>query len=184
MSIPSNDSIRKIHPFPFSLHSQAEPGIFDNDYFLRMQQNPAVRINLKALAMGDGWVRTWFIQKWPWKVDPYYQTGSYADFLYENGLINGVERDIASVTYQAYKGLIDAEAWLAADEVLSQVSWLFTSKIGNALLESLVLAAGNVDVYDIRYIGGDPTDPLGDALGDYLNVIGFHFWIDFSARWC
>ena len=24
-------------------------------------------------------------------------------------------------------------------------------------------------MYDIRYFGGDPTDPLGDALGDYLN---------------
>jgi len=116
-------------------------------YILKQNQNkPQTQINLKGIAMGDGWV------------DPYYQTGSYAEFLYQNGLINGVEKNLADITYEAYKSLIDVDAWATADE------------IGNALLESLVVAAGNVDVYDIRYIGGDPTDPLCDALGTYLNL--------------
>jgi len=116
-------------------------------YILVQNKNkPQTPINLKGIGIGDGWV------------DPYYQTGSYSTFLYQNGLINSAEKDLADFTYQAYKGLVDAGAWATADE------------IGNALLESLVVAAGDVDVYDIRYVGGDPTDPLGDALGTYLNL--------------
>lgn len=56
--------------------------------------------------------------------------------------------------------------------------------MGNILLETLVLDAGDVDVYDIRYSGGDPTDPLQDALTTYLNQdsvrkqlnVGNHTW--------
>jgi carboxypeptidase C (cathepsin A) len=36
-------------------------------------------------------------------------------------------------------------------------------------LNTLTTFAGNVDVYDIRYFNGDPTDPLQDALTTYLN---------------
>jgi len=110
------------------------------------QNNPALFLNLKGIGMGDGWV------------NPYYQVGAYAPFLLMNGLINSVEADAALATYQVYKGLVDLGLWLAADEV------------GNSLLESLVLEAGDVDVYDIRYFGGDPTDPISDALNDYLNT--------------
>lgn len=48
----------------------------------------------------------------------------------------------------------------------------------------MALDAGNVDVYDIRYSGGDPTDPLQDTLANYLNQdsvrkqlnVGNHTW--------
>jgi len=106
------------------------------------QQKPKVFLNLKGIAMGDGWVY------------PYYQTGSYAPFLYANNLINEVELDLAELDYEAYKALIDAGLDLLADDA------------GNILLTTL---AGDLDVYDIRYTNGDPTDPLADALGDYLN---------------
>jgi len=113
-------------------------------YILKQNQGrPKVRINLRALAMGDGWV------------DPYYQTGSYAPFLYLNGLINEVELELANIEYDAYKLLIDADLYDVADTA------------GNILLTTL---AGDLDVYDIRYTGGDPTDPLSDALTNYLNT--------------
>jgi len=115
-------------------------------YILRQnQQHPALKIKLKGLTIGDGWV------------DPYYQTGSYAPFLYENNMIDSIELGLAEVTYEGYKALVDAHVWIVADD------------IGNLLLQSLVTAAGGVDVYDIRYFNGDPTDPIGDALGNYLN---------------
>jgi len=113
-------------------------------YILKQNQNkPKVFINLKALAMGDGWV------------DPYYQTGSYAPYLYMNGLINDVELQLAQMDYIAYKALIDAELYDLADDA------------GNILLTFL---AGDLDVYDIRYTNGDPTDPLAAALATYLNT--------------
>jgi carboxypeptidase C (cathepsin A) len=110
------------------------------------QNNPPLRINLQGLAMGDGWV------------NPYVQTGSYAPFLYANNLIDYAELEGAAAIYEIYKGLVDSDNYLLADDV------------GNTLLQSLVEFAGGVDVYDIRYFGGDPTDPLQDALTNYLNT--------------
>jgi len=109
-------------------------------------KNPKVYLNLKGLAMGDGWV------------DPYIQTGSYGPFLYKHGLIGEIALENARIEYEVYKGLIDAHLYTVADTV------------GNLLLETLVLDAGNVDVYDIRYFNGDPTDPLQDALQTWLNL--------------
>jgi len=95
--------------------------------------------------VGDGWV------------DPEIQAGTYAPFLKEHGLIGSATEDASYLIYDAYKVLVDAHAFAEADV------------IGNALLELLVEAAGNVDVYDIRYKNGDPTDPLQAALGEVLN---------------
>lgn len=113
---------------------------------LNNNNSAKTKINLKGVAIGDGWTQ------------PYYQAGSYAPFLYANNLINAVELDLASALYQGYKGLIDIKDYTAAEEV------------GNAMLNALVLAAGNVDVYDIRYHNGDPTDPLQASLTTYLNT--------------
>jgi hypothetical protein len=77
--------------------------------------------------------------------------------LKANGLINSLEEDAAGPIYESYKLLVDAHLYAEADVV------------GNALLELMVAAAGNVDVYDIRYHNGDPTDPLQAALGTVLN---------------
>jgi carboxypeptidase C (cathepsin A) len=102
-------------------------------------------INLKGIGMGDGWT------------DPLIQAGTYSTFLKANGLINSLEEDAAGPIYESYKLLVDAHLYAEADVV------------GNALLELMVAAAGNVDVYDIRYHNGDPTDPLQAALGTVLN---------------
>jgi len=108
-------------------------------------KNPPILIALKGLGMGDGWV------------DPYHQTGSYAPFLYHNGLIGIAEVEAANTAYESYKRLVDAELYFLADDA------------GALLLEGLALAAGNVDVYDIRYKGMDPTDAPAAALRIYLN---------------
>lgn len=108
--------------------------------------NAKTKINLKGIAIGDGWTQ------------PYYQAGSYAPFLYANNLINSVELDLANTLYLGYKALIDVGDYTAAEDA------------GNSMLNALVLAAGNVDVYDIRYFNGDPTDPLQASLTTYLNT--------------
>jgi len=143
----------KLHPeyskLPFYTFGESYAGKYlpalTHHIWVENQQSGNLKINLQGIGMGDGWV------------DPYYQTGSYAEFLYAHQLIDDAEYETAEATYEAYKTLIDLDLYLPADDV------------GNILLESLVAAAGNVDVYDIRYIGGDPTDPLGAALQIYLN---------------
>jgi vitellogenic carboxypeptidase-like protein len=115
--------------------------------YIIMQRNKAApnKINLQGLGVGDGWV------------NPYYQTGSNAPFLYNRGLIDFVELETADGIYEIYKEMIVLRQYEIAQD------------FGNALLGLLVFEAGNVDVYDIRYFNGDPTDPLQDALQDYLN---------------
>lgn len=78
--------------------------------------------------------------------------------MYSRGLIGKIALDAAEDAYFAYKLLIDTDQYILADDA------------GNLILESVITAAGGVDVYDIRYIGGDPTDALGDLLSTYLNV--------------
>jgi len=115
-------------------------------YILEANKQATTKINLSGLLIGDGWV------------EPYVQTGSYAEFLFANKLINRAEYDTANATYQAYKILVDTGLTLIADDV------------GNLMLETLVQAAGGVDVYDIRYKGADPTDALGALLAKWLNT--------------
>jgi len=111
---------------------------------INKNKNSNQKINLKGVAMGNGWV------------DPYDQTGSYAPYLYNHGLINYIELEFAVGVYQVFKGLIDLGQYSAADI------------IGNSLLNLLMTEAGVNDVYDIRQ-DSDPTDPYIDALDDYLN---------------
>jgi len=103
------------------------------------------KINLQGIGVGDGWV------------SPYYQAGSYAPFLYANNRIDYVELESSNVLYEAYKVLIDSGSYVTAQA------------LGNTILETLVVAGGIGDVYDIRK-ASDPTDPLGVALGVYLNL--------------
>jgi carboxypeptidase C (cathepsin A) len=108
------------------------------------QPRSKTKINLKAIGIGNGWV------------DPYVQTGSYAPFLYANGRVDAAEVDASDAIYEGYKGAIDIGAYDVA------------MIIGNDLLNGLMAAAGVNDVYDIRK-ASDPTTPLADKLGRYLN---------------
>jgi carboxypeptidase C (cathepsin A) len=143
----------KLHPeyakLPLFIMGESYAGKYVpsfSHYILKANsQNPKQFVNLHGIGMGDGWV------------DPYIQTGAYAEFLYANGLIGNDMYVYAKGVYVAYRGMIDAHLYPIAVD------------IGNALLETLATDAG-VDVYDIRVKGsGDPTDPLSDALTLYLN---------------
>jgi len=101
-------------------------------------------INMKAIGIGNGYV------------DPYVQTGSFAPYLYRHNLIGSVMLEVAAGIYQSYKAAIDAG--------LYEVAMI----IGNDLLQALMTDAGVNDVYDIRQ-SDDPTTPLTDKLGRWLN---------------
>jgi sensor histidine kinase YesM len=76
---------------------------------------------------------------------------------YSRGLIDFAELEIANGLVEVYQEMIVLREYEVAQN------------FGNALMSLLILEAGNIDVYDIRYSGGDPTDPLQDALATYLN---------------
>jgi len=141
----------KLHPeyskLPFYIFGESYAGKYVpwlTDTIINMNLNSSQKINLKGIGVGDGWV------------NPYYQTGSYAPFLYANDLINEVELVTADGIYDSYKGLVDVGLYELADT------------IGNMLLSLVAAEAGGVEVYDIRKTE-DPTDPLMDKLQTYLN---------------
>eukprot|EP01116_Phalansterium_solitarium_P022756 TRINITY_DN7633_c0_g1_i1.p1 TRINITY_DN7633_c0_g1~~TRINITY_DN7633_c0_g1_i1.p1 ORF type:complete len:455 (-),score=130.23 TRINITY_DN7633_c0_g1_i1:176-1486(-) len=69
------------------------------------QQHEGPPINLKGLAIGNGWVY------------PKLQYGAYATFAYEKGLIGQASKAAWNVTYQLCKTLIDSKLWpLALEE--------------------------------------------------------------------
>jgi hypothetical protein len=41
------------------------------------------------------------------RTNPYYQTGSYAPYLYRHQLIGTVGLEAAAAVYETYKGLVD-----------------------------------------------------------------------------
>jgi len=102
-------------------------------------------INLKGIGMGNGWV------------SPYYQTGSYAPFLYRNGRIDFAELEAANAFYESFAAAIDMGFYDLANV------------LGNDLLNTLMLAAGVNDVYDIRQ-KSDPTTPFANKLTTFLNT--------------
>jgi len=111
---------------------------------LQNNKNSPQKINLLGVGIGDGWV------------NPYYQAGSYAPFLYRNDRIDYAELEIANGLYLTYKGLIDIGAYITAQT------------LGNILLESVMVEGGIGDVYDIRK-ANDPTDGPAAALNVLLN---------------
>jgi carboxypeptidase C (cathepsin A) len=103
------------------------------------------KINLKAIAIGNGWV------------DPVVQTGSYGPFLFRHKLITASELKSAARTYSQYEDLIEKKEYEQAME------------LGNMLMEELMGDAGVNDPYDIRK-KSDPTTPLANKLGKWLNT--------------
>jgi len=66
------------------------------------QKEGPYQVNLKAIAIGNGWV------------DPYYQYPAYNEFAYSNQLINFAEYEANRVAFDTCQGLIDTGLWPAA----------------------------------------------------------------------
>jgi len=89
-------------------------------------ENEGIHINLEAVAIGNGWV------------DPEIQYGAYADFAYDNNLINQATYDALIPMYVVCEGLIETGVWpLAIDEC-------------NLIMAAILAEAGGINVYDIR----------------------------------
>jgi carboxypeptidase C (cathepsin A) len=90
------------------------------------QKQERAYMNLQGSAIGNGWV------------DPIIQYGAYAEFAYQNNLINTVTYEGLKGAYLVCEGLIESGAWPAALEECQ-------------MMVALILAeAGNINVYDIR----------------------------------
>ena len=96
-----------------------------------VSNNSAYAKNLKGIAIGNGWV------------DPYIQYKAYAEYAYDNGLINSTAKQVADIMYDGCKYLLDLKLYPVAF-------------IECQLIEAFVLEACEVTIkrsinpYDIR----------------------------------
>jgi len=161
-----------LETFFFKLHPEFSKNdfyIFGESYggkyvpyaaFTILQQNnqTASKINLQGIAIGNGYI------------NPYIQECTNGPFLYAHGLIDDLELEADAATCSLYQVLIDAGLY---DEAMYY---------GNLMFEVLVTEGGIGDVYDIRR-DSDPTDPLQDALNDYLNDATVMHHFNASSPW-
>lgn len=116
-------------------------------YIWKMNQNAAnPKINLKAIAIGNGWI------------DPLVQVNSYAPYLYYNNLIDQSTVQRANYQYQSCAQDIQNKDYDSAFYDCNQV------------MRTCLQAAGNINVYDIRKpcIGSLCYD--FDSIADWLNL--------------
>lgn len=90
------------------------------------QNHEGPTINLQGSAIGNGWV------------DPIIQYGQYSEFAYQNGLIGLATYEVAKAEYLACAAAIETGVWIVAIDAC------------NIMLETILTAAGNINVYDIR----------------------------------
>jgi len=96
------------------------------------------KINLKALAIGNGWV------------DPKVQYGHYADFAKDNKLVNQVQYQAMNANYQVCQSLIskaeqskNATDWIAAEDACSLIMEI-------ALASAPKINGKQINVYNIK----------------------------------
>jgi len=136
-------------------------------------QARGAKINLQGIAIGNGWV------------DPETQYGAYADFLYDNNLIDDASKTLYDYTLlPACEALIVSRLWPLAVEECSLA-------MESALLDAEAQAGHTINVYDIRR--KCDVEPLcyDFALADkFLSQpdvisalhVGSHEWTDCSVE--
>jgi len=96
------------------------------------------KINLKALAIGNGWV------------DPAIQYGHYADFALANNLVKKTEYDAMNANYAICKALL-----AKAERTKNITDWIAAEDACSAIMEIALQAAPKIDgkqinVYNIK----------------------------------
>jgi len=118
--------------------------IYNENLNLAKNASGKVRINLKGLAIGNGWVH------------PLVQNQAYVDYPFNLGLISNKQRDQAEVIQNK---LVEA---------IKRSEWITANKLSNELEAFVLKAAGDIDVDDmINEIS--PVDPIIVQIGNYLN---------------
>lgn len=98
------------------------------------------KINLKGLALGDGWM------------DPPLQTKLQVDYGYEMGFVDSLQRSVAGTLYQEYCDAMDRKDMTAA------------FNLGNNVSNMVLSCGGNPDIYDVRRWSDLPIQNLMDYL--------------------
>ena len=96
-----------------------------------VESNSIYAKNLKGIAIGNGWV------------DPYIQYKAYAQYAFQNRLINQTTLTIADVMYDVCKGLLDSHLW--------PLAFVECQLIETVVLEAAEITIGrSINPYDIR----------------------------------
>lgn len=93
---------RDLYIFGESYAGHWIPGISYKILSENRSPNPQYRFNLKGIGLGDPWV------------DPATQTQFYADFCFQNGLINAEEKNFLKALQTQVLNLIEAEQFQEA----------------------------------------------------------------------
>ena len=98
------------------------------------------KINLKGLALGDGWMY------------PRLQTKLQVDYGYEMGFVDTLQKSTAETLYREYCDAMDRKDMTAA------------FNLGNNVSNMVLSCAGNPDIYDVRRWNDLPIKNLKDYL--------------------
>jgi len=125
----------KYRSLPFFIFGESYAGHYVPALAARVvkgNQDGGAKINLVSVAIGNGWT------------DPYSQYGVYADFLYDNNLLDSVSKvTYDDVLYPACEALIDIQQWFSA-------FYECNLAMETVLLDAEVQAEHTINVYDIR----------------------------------
>lgn len=105
--------------------------------------NGAIRLNLRGIAIGDGWVH------------PIVQNEAYVTYPYTLGLIDAYTRDQARILYTKLANAINNHLWDYANDLSNE-------------LEGLVVNAAHIDQDNFLY-PSDPMNAIINVMPNYLN---------------
>jgi len=131
---------------PFTITGESYAGKYipylSNMILDRNANKDYVHINLKSIAIGNGWV------------DPLTQTSVYGEQAYALGLIDEPQRDEVDVRFAKCSDLVKSHSWSEAQQVCDD------------LLGWIIEQAGNLNVDDVRTFEDDEPD---ERLETYLS---------------
>jgi len=108
---------------PFWITGESYAGHYIPSIASYLLKHPIKGLNFQGMALGNAWV------------DPVTQYPAYADFAYENHMINKTVYDLAKVSF------------VGCVEAIKTKFWPYAVSICNVLMQSML---GDRNVYDIR----------------------------------